>query len=102
MAFTSMAIKDLSREKQYNIYGKRGEKRNRRGATSISWLPHLELTSWDWRSLFLRAGFTSVYLRVLSPQSGLTHKMFVSSTASILLIPSAISSVDGTLGEWIS
>jgi len=53
-------------------------------------------------TMFVRAGFTSVYLRVLSPQSGFTHKMFFSSTASILLILSAISSVGGILGEWMS
>lgn len=68
---------------------------------------HLALASSVRRSLaaatmFFRAGITSVYLRVLSPQSGFTHKMLVSRTASILLILSAISSVDGILGEWMS
>ena len=52
--------------------------------------------------MLLRAGFTSVYLRVLRPQSGFTQRMSVSSTESILLIRSAISSVEGILGEWMS
>lgn len=68
---------------------------------------HLALASWERMSLaastmFLSAGLTSVYLRVLRPQSGLTQRMFCSRTASILLTLSAISSEDGILGEWMS
>ncbi|MFS8004599.1 hypothetical protein Hanom_Chr13g01227731 [Helianthus anomalus] len=37
-------------------------------------------------TMFSSAGLTSAYLRVLSPQSGFTHKILVSKTASILLI----------------
>eukprot|EP00474_Spongospora_subterranea_P001562 CRZ02020.1 hypothetical protein [Spongospora subterranea] len=76
------------------------------GSTMVS-QAHFVLANWSRRSLaaatmLLSAGLTSVYLRVLRPQSGLTQRMLVSRTASILLILSAISSVDGILGEWMS
>lgn len=68
---------------------------------------HLALASCERRSLaaatmLRRAGLTSVYLRVLRPQSGFTQRMLLSKTASILLILSAISSVEGIRGEWMS
>ena len=53
-------------------------------------------------TMFVRADFTLVYLRVLSPQSVFTHKMFFSSTANILLILLAVSIVGGILGKWMS
>eukprot|EP01018_Ginkgo_biloba_P035190 Gb_23739 [translate_table: standard] len=53
-------------------------------------------------TILVRAGRTSPYFLVFKPQSGLTHRMFVSSTASILRIRSAISSVSGMRGECMS
>jgi len=50
-------------------------------------------------TMLVKAGTTSAYFLVFSPQSGLIHSTLDSSTASILRARSAISSVEGIRGE---
>jgi hypothetical protein len=50
-------------------------------------------------TMLVKAGTTSAYFLVFSPQSGLIHSTLDSSTASILRARSAISSVEGMRGE---
>ena len=54
------------------------------------------------KTMSVRAGMTSAYLRVLRPQSGFTQRMLLSRTESIFFALSAIFYVEGILGEWMS
>ena len=49
-----------------------------------------------------RAGSTSAYRRVLSPQSGLTHTRAGSIALTASVSSSVTSAADGTRGEWMS
>lgn len=52
--------------------------------------------------MFFSDALTSSGLRVLSPQSGLTHNRSAGTARSAARNDSAISAVLGTRGEWMS
>jgi hypothetical protein len=54
------------------------------------------------RTMFLRAISVSDQPRVLSPQSGLTHRRSDGMTSAARRNSASMSSVDGTRGEWMS
>src|SRR5690606_18749321 len=51
---------------------------------------------------FRKAGSTSAYARVFSPQSGLTHSRSLGTTRNAASSSSPTSSTLGTRGEWMS